>query len=89
MLYNLPRLVTSNVSFIFEGEKDADRVTGLGLYQERGEWRIACTTTYDGAWKPGENPKWLESYSPYFAGKFVVIFPDNDEPGEAYATCAG
>jgi hypothetical protein len=40
---------------------------------------VAATTNFDGA------GKWKDEYSAYFAGKRVVILPDNDEPGEKHA----
>jgi 5S rRNA maturation endonuclease (ribonuclease M5) len=82
LLYNLPELVTANVAIIVEGEKDADNVTralaALGDAALKGS-RIAVTTNFDGA------GKWLEHYSPYFAGKKVVILPDHDDAGSKHA----
>jgi hypothetical protein len=40
---------------------------------------VAATTNFDGA------GKWRKEYAPYFLGKKVVIFPDNDEPGRKHA----
>jgi hypothetical protein len=88
VLYNLPQVVTANVVIIVEGEKDSDRLTHARPFHQRGEWRVAVTCTCHGAWKPGEKSKWLPSYNPYFAGKMVIVLPDNDPPGEAYATGA-
>ena len=85
VLYNQPRLVTANVAIICEGEKDADNVAQCGLWEARSTLRVATTCNYDGAHKPGEKSKWLPSYNPYFAGKFVVVMVDNDESGEAWA----
>jgi putative DNA primase/helicase len=33
----------------------------------------------------GQSPKWLDHYNPYFAGKAVLIFIDNDISGETWA----
>jgi putative DNA primase/helicase len=85
VLYNQPLLIASHMAIICEGEKDCDNVAQCGLFSERGSLRFATTCNFDGAWKPGESGKWLESYNPYFAGKFVVIFADNDESGETWA----
>jgi hypothetical protein len=85
VLYNLPQLVTANMVLLCEGEKDCNNVGQLNLFEGAG-YRIATTCNFDGAWKPGEKPKWLPSYNPYFAGKFVCIFQDNDESGEAFAS---
>jgi putative DNA primase/helicase len=85
VLYNQPRVVTANVIAVCEGEKDADNVAQCGLWAERTTLRLATTCNFDGAWRPGEKSKWLPAYNVYFAGKFVVIFADNDENGEAWA----
>jgi putative DNA primase/helicase len=85
VLYNQPRAVTANVIAVCEGEKDADNVAQCGLWAERTTLRLATTCNFDGAWKPGEKSKWLPAYNVYFAGKFVIVFADNDENGEAWA----
>jgi hypothetical protein len=85
VLYNQPRVTTANVVIVCEGEKDADNVAQCGLWAERTTLRIATTCNFDGAWKPGEKAKWLPSYNPYFAGKMVVVFADNDENGRAWS----
>jgi hypothetical protein len=69
-LYNLPVVRTAEVVVHVEGEKAADVATRLGL---------ASTTTAHGAKSPGKT-----DLTP-LAGKRVVIVPDHDEPGEAYA----
>ncbi len=85
VLYNQPRVTTANVVIVCEGEKDCDNIAQRGLWAERTTLRVATTCNYDGAWKPGEKSKWLPQYNPYFAGKLVLIFVDNDESGEAWA----
>lgn len=87
LLYHLPDVVKANVVFLSEGEKDADNVTSAGLFEQYG-FATAATTTYDGAWQKGQTAKWLDSYAPYFTGKQVIIFADNDEPGKVYAETA-
>jgi AAA domain/CHC2 zinc finger len=81
-LYNLPEVVTANVVIIVEGEKEADNVTSafapIGEDVLKGS-RVAVTTNFDGA------GKWLEHYNPYFAGKKVIILPDNDDAGAKHA----
>jgi hypothetical protein len=65
------------IIFIAEGEKDCDNIRALGL-----EWKghkVAATCNFDGA------GKWRDEYAPFFAGKLVAIFPDNDEPGHQHA----
>jgi putative DNA primase/helicase len=71
--YRLPELLAADSSqlvFIVEGEKDADRLASLGL---------AATTNVDGA------GKWRDEYNQPFKGRHVVILPDNDEPGREHA----
>ena len=56
--------------FIVEGEKDADRLAGLGL---------RATTN------PGGAGKWSKTYIRYFANRDVVVLPDNDQAGHDHA----
>jgi len=56
--------------FIVEGEKDVDNLMRAGL---------VATCNVAGA------KKWREEYNPFFAGRHVVIIPDNDEPGSKHA----
>jgi hypothetical protein len=85
VLFNLPHVVTANVVCVCEGEKDCDSLVTLDLYSEQSDLQVAATCNFDGAAKPGQQPKWLEAYSPYFAGKMCLIFEDNDEAGRAHA----
>jgi putative DNA primase/helicase len=78
-LYRLPEVLVANYVFICEGEKDADNVRALNLGNREKNWFVAATTNFDGA------GKWRDEYPVYFAGKSVVIFPDNDEPGRKHA----
>ena len=87
VLYNLPSVVKANVVVVTEGEKDADNVASANLFASAG-FAMAFTSTYDGAWQKGQSPKWLEIYNPYFTGKQVFVFQDNDEPGRIYAETA-
>ncbi len=70
--YRLPELLAAPdaVVYLVEGEKDADRLTSLGL---------VATTNAGGA------GKWTQSHSEFLRGRRVVILPDNDEPGRAHA----
>ena len=85
VLYNFPALVTASLVFVAEGEKDADNLTALNLWPNRPDLRIAATCNFEGAWQPGQSPKWLPQYSPLFSGKQVVVFEDNDAAGRAWA----
>jgi hypothetical protein len=69
--------MAAQVIFVAEGEKDADALRALAL--EVKGYTIAATCNFDGA------GKWKDEYSPFFAGKRVVIFEDNDEPGRQHA----
>jgi hypothetical protein len=69
-LYQLPLLATAETVVIVEGEKCADVATSLGY----------VATTSAGGSQASSKSDW----SP-LAGKLVVIFPDNDEPGRKYA----
>lgn len=77
-LYCLPELVACSDVAIVEGEKDADNLAAA--FKTAGI-KGAVTTNFEGA-GPG---KWSPSYSPYFAGKDVVILPDHDDAGRARA----
>jgi len=81
VLYRLPEVVRASDVMICEGEKDADRVAGLKLsgHPKAPSSRVAATTNFDGA------GQWRPEYSPYFTGKHVVIFPDNDVVGRNHA----
>lgn len=59
-----------NVVAIFEGEKCADRARSLGI---------------DSTCIPGGATAWRDSYKKYFAGKDVIVCPDNDPPGLEFA----
>jgi hypothetical protein len=79
--FNLPALLLANVVLIAEGEKDARTLqrTAADFPNEDGKRTYAATTNIGGA------GKWLETYSPYLAGKLVFVFQDNDEPGRDHA----
>src|SRR5262249_3313670 len=69
MLYRLPELLAadpSDVVWVCEGEKDADRLAALGL---------AATCNPMGA------GKWRDHYAQALRGRKVVVLPENDAPG--------
>lgn len=70
-LYNRPGIVKADRVVLVEGEKCADALIAKG---------ICATTAMNGANAPIEKTDW----SP-LAGKHVLIWPDNDEAGKAYA----
>jgi hypothetical protein len=65
-LYNLQRIIDSNIIYLTEGEKDADTLINLGL---------PATTNNNGA------KSWGDHLTPFFKDKIVVLIPDNDETG--------
>jgi hypothetical protein len=70
--YRLSELLAADLSepvFIVEGEKDADRVA---------EMELTATTNIGGA------GKWRPEYNKHFAGRHVVLLPDNDDPGREH-----
>lgn len=76
--YNLPGLMAAGSDpwalptvYIVEGERDADRLNGLGC---------VATTNVGGA------GKWTDDLSVYLSDRNVVILPDNDDPGRRHAT---
>jgi len=68
--YNLQAVVKSDTLYIVEGEKDADRLTQIGL---------TATTGPMGA------GKWFDSMTSHFKDKAIVILRDNDDPGKQHA----
>jgi hypothetical protein len=71
--YRLPEVLAADPAewvYIVEGEKDSDRLRKLGL-------RATCNS--------GGAGKWQAEFSRYFSGRYVVILPDNDDPGERHA----
>lgn len=69
-LYNLPALRCSDWIVLVEGEKDADTLIELGF---------PATTVCMGA------GKWRDEYTQEFAGKNLILMPDNDDVGRAHA----
>jgi putative DNA primase/helicase len=70
--YRLPELLAADpdaLVFVVEGEKCADRVRSEGLI---------ATTNSEGALK------FHPDLCPWFAGRNVVITPDNDDPGRCH-----
>ena len=85
VLYRLPEVRAAIQSretiYLVEGEKDADRVAGLGL---------VATTNIEGAAQPGQTPKWRRDYTEQLAGATcVVLLPDNDPQGRAHMAHIG
>lgn len=73
VLYRMPDILAANTDrtiVIVEGEKDVDRLAGLGLI---------ATTNVEGA------GTWRDEYTATLAGRHAVIIPDNDEAGEKHS----
>ena len=70
--YNLPEVLAhpSRPVFLTEGEKDVERLKELGLI---------------GSCNSGGAKKWDPVLNKHFAGRKIIIVPDNDEPGRAHA----
>lgn len=72
VLYRLPELLATDADkpvYVVEGEKDVDRLIGLGL---------SSTTNPMGA------GKWQPEYSEFLRGRHVVILTDNDDAGRKH-----
>src|SRR5579883_3031787 len=69
VLYRLDELASGDTILVAEGEKDVDALVKLGF-------TATCNPMGAG--------KWREHYTDSLAGKDVVIFPDNDEPGASH-----
>ena len=68
-LYRLPEVIEASIVFIVEGEKDADTLREMGF---------VATCNLMGA------GKWRDEYNAVFAGKTVILIPDQDGPGRAH-----
>jgi hypothetical protein len=81
-LYRLPQLRAAppnELVIVVEGEKDADRVSGLGL---------VATTSPMGASKNGQKPKWKPWFNEPLCDRHVILIPDNDDAGRAHMEAA-
>lgn len=73
VLYNLPKVIESDVVYFVEGEKDADNLNSIGL---------VATTTVSGASSFNKRAK---EYCEFLKDKQILIIPDNDKSGYKYA----
>lgn len=73
-LYRLPEIALASVIVLCEGEGKADALARMG---------IEATSAMQGANAPIDKTDWSPLH-----GKTVIIWPDNDEPGFAYAKAA-
>jgi len=76
--YNLPNVLIADTVCICEGEKDCDRLNSLNLADENGVAIVASCN-------PSGAGKWRDEFTPYFAGKTVIVIADRDEAGNKHA----
>jgi hypothetical protein len=83
VLYQIPEVLSAvqegRTVYLVEGEKDADRLRGLGH---------VATCNFDGAAKEGQRAKWRSAYGDVLRGADVVIIADRDDAGVAHARAA-
>lgn len=74
--YRLPDMLAkpNATVLIVEGEKDVDRLHGMGL-------TATCNSGGAGKWPP--------SLAPHFKGRRVVVLPDSDDAGRKHADVVG
>lgn len=70
-LYNQPGIKSSDYVILVEGEKSAKALIDIG---------VCATTAMNGANAPIDKTDWAP-----LKGKKLIIWPDNDKPGIAYA----
>jgi DNA primase len=73
MLYNLDKLQIADTAFFVEGPKDCETVG-----HHINDYTVVATTT-------GGAGTWVDHLAEDLIGKRVVLMPDNDAAGEAYA----
>jgi hypothetical protein len=66
VLYRLPEVLGAPIVFVTEGEKDVETLRAHGF---------VATTNAGGA------NGWRDEFNPVFAGREVIILPDDDPPG--------
>jgi AAA domain len=80
VLYRLPEvkaaIAESRSVFVAEGEKDADALATAG---------VVATCNTEGAWQPGQTPKWRPEYTEQLRGAMAVAVTHKDDPGRARA----
>lgn len=71
--YRLPELLAADPAqpvYFVEGERKADKIAG---------WGMVATAIPFGA------KGWRDTYATHFAGRRVIVLPDNDDPGRQFA----
>jgi hypothetical protein len=83
VLYQLSEVMRATEIFIVEGEKCADAVRH-SYCEMKGESDACIVDGVTATTNPHGAGKWHDEFAPYFAGKKVVVVPDNDAPGRAH-----
>jgi putative DNA primase/helicase len=81
--YRLHELIAASLEtpvWIVEGEKDVDRLASLGFVATCNGGGAAKANG-----KAGAKSKWPPVLNPFFAGRDVVIIPDNDDAGRNHS----
>jgi 5S rRNA maturation endonuclease (ribonuclease M5) len=77
-MHHQDHLKEARTVIITEGERDADTVTRLGLTDSTATSRVIGVTS-------GGSSSWEPNLAKQLAGKRVIILPDDDAAGTAYA----
>lgn len=83
VLYRLGEVMRATEILIVEGEKCADAVR-QAYCDMKGESDACLIDGFTATTSPHGAGKWREEFAPYFAGKKVVLIPDNDAPGRSH-----
>lgn len=83
VLYHLEEVIRASEVFIVEGEKCADAVREAYCAMQ-GETDACIVHGFTATTNPHGAGKWREEFAPYFAGKKVIVVPDNDTPGREH-----
>jgi len=75
VLWDLPRVLTADIVYWVEGEKDAINMATM--------LDVIATTCVEGA--PMNNRKWKDSYAIAMKGRHLVLVPDLDQAGISHA----
>jgi hypothetical protein len=80
VLYRTPEvkaaIAESRTVYIPEGEKDVEALVAAGV-------EATCNT--EGAWQPGQKPKWRPEYTEQLRGAMAVVVAQRDDAGRARA----
>jgi hypothetical protein len=83
VLYHLGEVLRATEVFVVEGEKCADAVR-KAYCDLKGESDACIVDGFTATTNPHGAGKWREEFAPFFAGKKVIVVPDNDATGRAH-----